>query len=235
MAQDSVTVARPTRQRAPADEARTPEQSRPGALANACTIDLPPGDVIEAVEFERFFRLNLVYRDMVGPIVINLSGAPDSAEAEARPPRARRGWRRAESEAKAEGDDGSRVAAAEALNLAARTPVLLSDDPNAWARVSRAMPAIRPQTTHNGGRVWTSRLGHQSIPGGIWTVARQTCGFWLSESAWPAVHTGERFRANPDQTPRHDARPDGAIVAFAPQKRDRSRRPQLNDTRNHLA
>ena len=104
-------------------------------------------------------RLNLVYRDMVGPIVINLSGAPDSAEAEARPPRARRGWRRAESEAKAEGDDGSRVAAAEALNLAARTPVLLSDDPNAWARVSRAMPAIRPQTTHNGGRVWKIPTG----------------------------------------------------------------------------
>ena len=33
--------------------------SKTGDLISACTIDLPENDVIEAIEFERFFMLNL--------------------------------------------------------------------------------------------------------------------------------------------------------------------------------
>jgi len=46
--------------------------------------------VVEAVEFERFFTLKLVYGDVVGPVVINLRGAPDGAEEEAPLRRGRR-------------------------------------------------------------------------------------------------------------------------------------------------
>ncbi|WP_405724444.1 hypothetical protein OG885_00800 [Streptomyces sp. NBC_00028] len=65
----------------PHDEAED-GKPRAGRLLNACRIDLPPDDVIEEIEYERFFRLNLIYGDLQGPIVINLVG-PDEAAAEA--------------------------------------------------------------------------------------------------------------------------------------------------------
>ena len=72
-----------------ADEGeREPTRPRPGALLRACAIDLPPDDVVEAVEFERFFRLNLTYGDLQGPVVLNLrassaEGAPFALPARA--------------------------------------------------------------------------------------------------------------------------------------------------------
>jgi hypothetical protein len=35
-----------------------------GALLEACHIDLPPGDVVEEIEFEKFFKLGLVFGDL---------------------------------------------------------------------------------------------------------------------------------------------------------------------------
>jgi hypothetical protein len=35
-----------------------------GALLQACHIDLPPGDVVEEIEFEKFFKLGLVFGDL---------------------------------------------------------------------------------------------------------------------------------------------------------------------------
>lgn len=54
------------------DEPRTDEAVYPGRFLDECQIDLPPDDVIEEIEFERFFRLNVRFGDLQGPVVINL-------------------------------------------------------------------------------------------------------------------------------------------------------------------
>jgi hypothetical protein len=41
-----------------------------GELIDACKIDLPPGDVVESIEFERFFRLNARIEDLQRPLTI---------------------------------------------------------------------------------------------------------------------------------------------------------------------
>ena len=110
-----------------ADEVeREPKAPRPGALLRACAIDLPPGDVVEAVEFERFFRLNLTYGDLQGPVLLNLRAS--SAEGDGSP------------EGDAASANGDADAVAEELKLRARTPLPLSDDPAVWERVPRGLP-----------------------------------------------------------------------------------------------
>src|SRR5258708_37795853 len=37
-----------------------------GSFLTGCRIDLPPDDVVEEIEFERFFRLNLTFADLHG-------------------------------------------------------------------------------------------------------------------------------------------------------------------------
>lgn len=87
------------------------EDFKTGALLNACSIDLPPGDVVESVEFERFFRLNLVYGDVQGPMVLNFESAVEDDR----------------------GPDGS----PEGPELRA---VPLSQDATSWARLRRGLP-----------------------------------------------------------------------------------------------
>ncbi len=41
-----------------------------GEVVSACSIDLPRNDVIEAIDFERFFLLNLGYGDLRGPAML---------------------------------------------------------------------------------------------------------------------------------------------------------------------
>lgn len=45
----------------------TPRASASGTFIDACSIDLPMNDVIEAIEFERFFLLNLQYGRLQSP------------------------------------------------------------------------------------------------------------------------------------------------------------------------
>jgi hypothetical protein len=46
----------------PAAAAKNPPAT--GALLEACHIDLPPGDVVEEIEFEKFFKLGLAFGDL---------------------------------------------------------------------------------------------------------------------------------------------------------------------------
>ena len=39
-------------------------------LVSACRIDLPPNDVVESIDFERFFFLNLSFGDLKGPATL---------------------------------------------------------------------------------------------------------------------------------------------------------------------
>jgi hypothetical protein len=41
-----------------------------GEVIDACAIDLPPGDVVESIEFERFFRLDARIEDLQRPLTI---------------------------------------------------------------------------------------------------------------------------------------------------------------------
>jgi hypothetical protein len=41
-----------------------------GEVVSACRIDLPKNDVVESIDFERFFRLNLSYGDLRGPALL---------------------------------------------------------------------------------------------------------------------------------------------------------------------
>lgn len=50
----------------------------PGSLISACAIDLPADDVVEAIDFERFFRLNITYGDLEGPLILDI-GRPENA------------------------------------------------------------------------------------------------------------------------------------------------------------
>jgi hypothetical protein len=43
-----------------------------GAVVSACQIDLPRNDVVESIDFERFFFLNLSYGDVGGPATLPL-------------------------------------------------------------------------------------------------------------------------------------------------------------------
>src|SRR6478752_7587962 len=46
----------------PAAAAKNPPET--GALLEACKINLPPGDVVEEIEFEKFFMLGLTFGDL---------------------------------------------------------------------------------------------------------------------------------------------------------------------------
>src|SRR5437667_12721460 len=41
-----------------------------GEVVSACSIDLPRNDVLEGIDFERFFLLNLGYGDLRGPAML---------------------------------------------------------------------------------------------------------------------------------------------------------------------
>src|SRR5262249_39120082 len=41
-----------------------------GTLIDACAIDLPPNDVVESIEFERFFILKATLADAQGPLTM---------------------------------------------------------------------------------------------------------------------------------------------------------------------
>ncbi|MFL6303746.1 MAG: hypothetical protein ACJ72H_09400 [Candidatus Sulfotelmatobacter sp.] len=45
-----------------------------GEVLSGCRLDLPKNDVVEFIEFERFFRLNLVYNDLSGPATLPVEG-----------------------------------------------------------------------------------------------------------------------------------------------------------------
>lgn len=45
--------------------ARRPEGEGPGRVIDGCRIDLPADDVVEQIDFERFYRLNLSYGDLM--------------------------------------------------------------------------------------------------------------------------------------------------------------------------
>jgi hypothetical protein len=56
-----------------------PQTGLPGRLVEQCHIDLPSDDVVERAEFERFFRLNATYGDLMDkpvPTVVNLPPQP---------------------------------------------------------------------------------------------------------------------------------------------------------------
>lgn len=58
-----------------------PTAGVPGRLVDQCHIDLPSDDVVDRMEFERFFRLNAAYGDLMdkpAPTVINLPPQPGS-------------------------------------------------------------------------------------------------------------------------------------------------------------
>lgn len=41
-----------------------------GMVVSACRIDLPSNDVVESIDFERFFFLNLSFGDLNGPAIL---------------------------------------------------------------------------------------------------------------------------------------------------------------------
>lgn len=56
----------------PATQVAVPGPVVAGEFIDACGIDLPKNDVIESIDFERFFRLNLQFHDLQGPAALPL-------------------------------------------------------------------------------------------------------------------------------------------------------------------
>lgn len=65
----STTTAEPGRVEGPEKPERCDEKSA-GDLIDACAIDLPRDDVVEAIEFERFFVLNLRFQEFQRPATL---------------------------------------------------------------------------------------------------------------------------------------------------------------------